>query len=166
MRFYDITIRVSADAVRLAQAGPDEDGLEPYETITRDHLSFLGDRLTDTVKDITGIYADGTAEVSSVAGPFTTTGGPVVGATGPLAEMARMSRQVAEMRNKAIEIERELDRVLETIVEWVPVCWTRQGLSMEDVATHYVRALEAELEPGNIADPRSRHHDMCAGNCS
>lgn len=166
MRYYDVTIRVSADAVREAQGGPESPGLAPHETITAQHLTTLGETLVDTVKDLVDDYQDITAHVSSVAGPFNLIGGPLTGITGPLATISALQKHLEEARDKAVELEREQDRILEELLERAPKCWSQIPRPLDLVGVEYLRALEAHHRSGRSADARSGHDDFCDGTCS
>lgn len=167
MRFYDITIRVSADAVRAAQASPEDPPLMPHEAITTEHLAVLGEILTDTVRDTADSYIDDTARISSVAGPLNVLGGQIHGVTGPLAEIDRLKNELHAQTQRSLETERELDRVLEALVGNAPACWAKFGDSLEDVALQYLNVLELGIQPdGTHHLGVDRHRMSCDGECS
>lgn len=163
-KYYDITVRVSAEAVRLAQAGPQDPPLHFTEYITEDHLKAVGELMVEEVQNVAGEYKDTTASYLRSAGPFRERGGEVSGRGGNLAALARLTERIGELQAENRGLAAEKDELLEAILRDAPKCW--DGIhGMEIPAITYVRKLEAESGPGQEPTLISQHSDMCDGRC-
>lgn len=165
MPYYDITVRVSADAVRAAQTELDKPALEAHETITTEHLKNLGEFMAVEIHDAVDAYDDATAHVSYVAGPFSSTGGDVVGASGPLAEVSRLHQTIYDLNRHRVGLELELERTLDSLLEQAPKCWSSIPRPLPIVVTEYLRALERTVRTSDTS-MTSVHDDFCDGTCS
>ncbi len=164
-KFFDVTVRVSAEAVRLAQAGPEDPPLHFTEYITEDHLKVVGELMAEEIQNVTGEYEATTAAYRASAGPFRERGGEVSGRGGNLAALARLTERIGELQAENRGLEAEKDELLAAILRNAPKCW--DGIhGMEIPAILYVRNLETAARVLIPAESHATHEDMCGGSCS
>jgi hypothetical protein len=165
MKYYDITVRVSAEAVRLAQAGPEDPPLHFTEYITEDHLKAVGELMAEELQNVADSYEPTTAAYRASAGPFRERGGEVSGRGGNLAALADLTRKIQELQAENRGLEAEKDQLLEAILRDAPRCWDGvQG--MEIPAILYVRKLETAARVLIPADSHATHEEWCDGECT
>lgn len=167
MKFYTITVRVSEEAVRLAQAIPEagEPPLSATEVITEEHLKLVGEIAANEIQNEADTYGDEVAAYVSSSGPTRERGGVITGTSGPLANLARQSERIGDLQREILSLERGHDDHLNTFMQEAPRCWDGDS-AMDALAFEYLRHLEAALGySGHNLAISNRHRPTCDGEC-